>query len=264
MSGSAANEGAILSERNAETGGGEALARVRTVLVRTTHPGNIGASARAIKTMGLARMALVAPQFFPDPQADAMAAGAAHLLTEASVHASLDEALAGTTLAIAITARRRGLSHVALDAREAARVAVEEARSGGEVALVFGPEMSGLANDEVIRCQRIAHIAASPDFSSLNLAAAVQVMAYEIRMAALGPAVTNNERFEAATFDDIEVLYAHFERNLRASGFLDPAQPKRLMKRLRRLFGRTRLEREEVNLLHGILTAWDGEGRRQQ
>lgn len=264
MSGGAANEGAILSERNTSTDAGEVLARVHTVLVRTTHPGNIGAAARAIKTMGLTRLALVAPRFFPDAQADAMAAGAADLLTEASVHGSLDEGLAGTTFAIAITARRRGLSHVALDAREAARVAVEEARGGGEVALVFGTEMSGLANDEVIRCQRIAHITASPEFSSLNLAAAVQVIAYEIRMAAIGPAVIDNARFDAATFDDIEVLYAHFERSLLASGFLDPAQPKRLMKRLRRLFGRTRLEREEVNLLHGILTAWDGEGRRHR
>jgi tRNA/rRNA methyltransferase len=262
MSRSQADEVAILSEGGALTGGSDELTRVRTVLVHTTHPGNIGASARAIKTMGLTRMDLVAPRFFPDAQADAMAAGAAHLLASARVHATLDEALAGTTLAIAITARRRELSHFALDARAAAQAAVEEARRGGEVAFVFGTEMSGLTNDEVIHCQRIAHIAANPEFSSLNLAAAVQVVAYEVHMAAIGPAATNNERFEAATFDDLEALYAHFERSLLASGFIDPAQPRRVMGRLRRLFARTRLEREEVNLLHGILTAWDGEGRR--
>jgi tRNA/rRNA methyltransferase len=240
-----------------------ALTRARVVLVRTTHPGNIGASARAMKTMGLGRLVLVDPRRFPDPQAEAMATGADDVLAAAEVRATLDEALAGTTLAIAVTARRRELSPLALDARDAAALAVAESARGGEVALVFGTEMSGLANDEVIRCQRVAHIATSPDYSSLNLAAAVQVMAYEVRMAAAGPVVAANERFDAATFEDIEGFYAHLERNLVASGFLDPANPGRLLERLRRLFGRTRLEREEIRLLRGILTAWDGEGDRQ-
>jgi tRNA/rRNA methyltransferase len=252
-------EGGILSDRPfAPT-----LERVRIALVRTTHPGNIGAAARAMKTMGLARLVLVAPRHFPDAQADAMATGADDVLAAARVCATLDEALAGTALAIALTARRRELSHLALDAREAARLAVSESAGGGEVAIVLGTEMSGLANDEVIKCQRVAHIATNPAYSSLNLAAAVQVIAYELRVAAFGPAVADNERYEAASFEEIEALYAHLERSLAASGFLDPSNPKRLMERLRRLFGRTRLEKEEISLLRGILTAWDGEGDRQ-
>lgn len=252
-------EGAILANRDGEPA---SFARMRVVLVRTTHPGNIGGAARAMKTMGLARLALVAPRRFPDPQAEAMATGADDLLARAQVSATLDEALAGTTLAIALTARRRELSPHAIDARAAAALAVAEAAGGGEVAFVFGTEMSGLANDEVLKCQRVAHITTSPAYSSLNLAAAVQVMAYEARVAALGSAVAANDRFEAASFEDIEGFYAHLERNLVASGFLDPANPRRLMERLRRLFGRGRLEKEEVNILRGILSSWDNEGGR--
>ena len=252
-------EGAILANRGDEP---VHLARMRIVLVRTTHPGNIGGAARAMKTMGLARLVLVAPRHFPDPQADAMATGADDLLARAQVCATLDEALAGTTLAIALTARRRELSPHAVDARAAAALAVAEAAAGGAVAFVFGTEMSGLANDEVLKCQRVAHIATSPDYSSLNLAAAVQVVAYEARVAALGPAILAKDRFDAATFEAIEGFYAHLERNLLRSGFLDPASPRRLMERLRRLFGRGRLEQEEVNILRGILSSWDGEGGR--
>jgi tRNA/rRNA methyltransferase len=252
-------EGAILA-----AGGDEpaALARLRVVLVRTTHPGNIGGAARAMKTMGLARLVLVAPRHFPDPQAQAMATGADDLLARAQVCATLDEALAGTTLAVALTARRRELSPHAVDARAAAGLAVAEAAAGGEVAFVFGTEMSGLANDEVLKCQRVAHIPTSAHYASLNLAAAVQVMACEARVAALGPANVSSERFEAASFEEIEGFYAHLERNLTRSGFLDPANPRRLMERLRRLFGRGRLEKEEVNILRGILSSWDNEGGR--
>jgi len=256
-------DGAILSDRDGATASAGRLARIRVVLVRTTHPGNIGAAARAMKTMGLARLVLVSPRYFPDPQADAMATGADDLLAAARVCGTFDDALAGTTLAIALTARRRELSHLALDARAAAAFAVSEADRGGEVALVFGTEMSGLANEEVIKCQRVAHVATNAAYSSLNLAAAVQVMAYELHVAVLGPAATDNERYEAATFEEVEAFYAHLERNLVASGFLDPANPRRLMERLRRLLGRTRLEKEEINLLRGILSAWDGEGGRQ-
>ncbi len=250
-----------MSDANGDPSAG--LARVRVVLARTTHPGNIGAAARAMKTMGLHRLALVSPRRFPDPQADAMATGADDILGAARVCASLEEALAGTTLAIALTARRRELAPPALDARDAAGLAAAESARGGEVALVFGTEMSGLANDELLRCQRVAHIATSRSYSSLNLAAAVQVMAYELHRAAAGPVAPPTERFDPATFEDAEGFYAHLERNLVASGFLDPANPGRALERLRRLFGRTRLEREEIRLLRGILTAWDGEGDRQ-
>ncbi|HEY9381352.1 MAG TPA: RNA methyltransferase [Burkholderiales bacterium] len=239
----------------------EALAHVRVVLSHTTHPGNIGAAARAMKTMGLTRLYLINPKHFPDPQADAMASGAGDVLANAQVCTSLDEALAGTQLAIAVTARRRDLSHIASDARDAAQLLVAEA-TVHETALVFGTEMSGLSNEEVLKCQRLAHIPAHPGYSSLNLAAAVQVCAYEVRMAALGAPVIDNARFEPAAFEDIERFYAHLQHSLTDSGFLDPANPKRLMERLRRLYGRARLEKEEVNILRGILTAWDQNHRR--
>jgi tRNA/rRNA methyltransferase len=244
--------------------GGVALGHVRVVLSHTTHPGNIGASARALKTMGLARLVLVSPRHFPDPQAEALAVGADDLLAAARVCASLDEALAGVTLAIALTARRRDLSPIALDAREAARLAAAEARGGGEVAFVFGTEMSGLSNDEVMRCQRVAHITADPAFSSLNLAASVQVVAYEMRVAAVAGAGVEAERTPAATHDEMEGLFAHLEASVIGSGFLDPDNPRRLMERLRRLFGRARLESQEVNILRGMLSAWDQDPRRRE
>ena len=237
--------------------GDAALARVRIVLSHTTHPGNIGAAARALKTMGLARLVLVNPRHFPDPQAEAMAVGADDVLARARVCTNLDEALTGTTLAIAVTARRRDLSPLALDVRDAARFAAAEAGGGGEVAFVFGTEMSGLSNDEVIRCQRVAHIAASPAFRSLNLAASVQVVAYETRVAAVGGAVADAERTPPATHEEVEGFFTHLEASVIRSGFLDPDNRRRLMERLRRLFGRARLESQEVNILRGMLSAWD-------
>lgn len=238
------------------------LARIRIVLSHTTHPGNIGAAARAMKTMGLTQLLLVNPKHFPDPQATAMASGADDVLNSARVCASLDEALRGTRFAVAMTARRRDLSHIAFDAREAAIAMIQEAEQG-DIALVFGTEMSGLSNEEVLKCQRVAHIDANPAYSSLNLAAAVQVMSYELRVAATGGIESEEARFEAAAFEDIEGFYAHLEDRLIASGFLDPRQPKRLMERLRRMFGRARLEKEEVNILRGILTSWETPKRRQ-
>ncbi|MFO7188223.1 MAG: RNA methyltransferase [Pseudomonadota bacterium] len=240
-----------------------ALERVRIVMSHTTHPGNIGAAARAMKTMGLERLWLVNPRRFPDPQAEAMASGATDVLARARVCASLDEALTGTRFAVALTARRRDLSHPVMDVREAARMLIAEAEQG-DVALVFGTEMSGLSNEEVMKCQRVAHIPANPAYSSLNVAAAVQVCAYELRMAAFGAPAYDNERFEAAAYEDVEAFYAHLERSLVASGFLDPAHPKRLMERLRRLFARARLEKEEVNILRGILAAWEQPNPRKK
>ncbi|HKY02314.1 MAG TPA: RNA methyltransferase [Burkholderiales bacterium] len=237
------------------------LAHIRIVLSHTTHPGNIGAAARAMKTMGLSRLVLVNPKHFPDPQATAMASGADDVLDRATVCDSLDQALQGTRFAIAMTARRRDISHLAVDVRDAAVEMIREAAQD-EVALVFGTEMSGLSNEDVLKCQRMAHIDANPEYSSLNLAAAVQVMTYELRQAAMGGFKKEVERFDAAAFDDIEAFYAHLEERLITSGFLDPQQPKRLMERLRRLFGRARLEKEEVNILRGILTAWERPKRR--
>lgn len=231
------------------------LSRIRIVLSRPSHPGNIGAAARAMKTMGIAQLVLVRPRRFPDPEARAMASGALGILQSARVCADLDEALAGTVFSAALSARPRELSHSPLDARAAAREIVEAARTG-EVALVFGNETVGLSNAEVMRCSRLARIPASDEYASLNLAQAVQVMAYEVRMAALAPAV-RSPKSEAATHEDVEQFYDHLERSLHASGFLDPRQPRKLMDHLRRLFAKAKLEKVEINILRGMLAAWD-------
>lgn len=231
------------------------LSRIRVVLSRPSHPGNIGAAARAMKTMGIAQLVLVRPRRFPDPEARAMASGAVGILQSARVCANLDEALAGTVFSVALSARPRELSHQALDARVAAREIVEAAQAG-EVAIVFGNETVGLSNAEVMRCSRLARIPASEEYASLNLAQAVQVMAYEARMAALAPAA-GSPKSDPAPHEDIERLHAQLERSLRASGFLHPRQPRKLMERLRRLFAKARLEKVEVNILRGMLAAWD-------
>jgi tRNA/rRNA methyltransferase len=232
------------------------LARVRIILCQTSHPGNIGSTARAMKTMGLSRLYLVTPKHFPHAEAEALASGAVDILNSAHVVDTLDAALAGTVLAIGMTARRRDLSHTMLGLREAAAHMLETTVTG-EVALVFGTEMFGLSNDELDRCQLAAHIPTNPDYSSLNLAAAVQVAAYELSMTAGAWTVPESPPRELATHDDIERFYAHLEESMIATRFLNPDMPKRLMTRLRRLFARAQLEKEEVNILRGVLTSRD-------
>lgn len=240
-----------------------ALDRIRVVLSRTSHPGNIGAAARAMKTMGLRDLWLVAPESFPDEVATARASGAADLLESARVVGTLQEALADTVLSAALTARRRELSLPRLQARDAARELVARSRDG-IVALVFGNETSGLTNDEVGLCSLPVTVPTDPDFSSLNLGAAVQVLSYELRMAALGEAVTTplDVPAEPATHADFEGFIAHLERAVTASGFHDPANPKRLLPRMRRLFNRVRLEKEEVAILRGMLTTFETPRKR--
>ncbi len=235
--------------------GASALDRVRIVLVRTSHPGNIGATARAMKTMGLGRLVLVAPKAFPHPDAEARASGADDVLAEAHVVATLAEALEGTVAAAALTARRRERSVPVRGAREAA-VELAGIAAAAEVALVFGTEATGLTNEEVALCSMPVTIPANPAFSSLNLGAAVQLLCYELRMAALAPtSPAGGEPARLATFEEIEGFHAHLMRAMTESGFYDPANPKRLVERVRRLFGRIRLEREEVNILRGVLSA---------
>ncbi len=232
------------------------LSHIRIVLSRTSHPGNIGAAARAMKTMGINTLYLVSPKRPPDAEAEAMASGAADVLHQAQVCATLAEALRGTVYALAVSARRRELAYTSSDARSAARVLLAAAQAG-EVAIVFGTEMSGLTNQEILQCSAVAHIPADADFSSLNLAAAVQVLAYEARVAALGEQLSAALDSALARHEDVENFYVHLERSLLACGFLDPANPRRLMPRLRRLFGRAGLEQEEVNILRGVLNAFD-------
>ena len=232
------------------------LDRIRVVLSHPSHPGNIGAAARAMKTMGLSRLVLVNPKLFPDAQADAMAAGATDLLVQAEVVASLAEALRGTVLAMAMTARRRELAVPALWARDGAAELVALAATA-DVALVFGNETSGLANDELAMCRRWAMIPVDAAFSSLNLAAAVQVMCYELRLAALDPGLPPaiSGAGLLASHEEVERLIAHIERAALSSEFLDPASPKRLIPRLRRMLSRAAPEKEEVNILRGLFAA---------
>jgi tRNA/rRNA methyltransferase len=232
------------------------LERIRVVLCEPSHPGNIGACARAMNTMGLSRLMLVSPRMFPHPEAVARASGAAALLHAASVVDSLEAGLAGATLAIGFTARPREFAGATRSVRDAAAEAVRHGHRG-DVALVFGGEMSGLSNEELARCQIVATIPGAPGHVSLNLAAAVQVAAYEIFVAARGGKVWEAPRFQPATLEEVEALYAHAERTLVAMRFLNPRQPKRLMPRLRRLFARTRLEKAEVDILRGILARID-------
>ncbi len=211
-----------------------------------------------MKTMGLTRLHLVNPKSFPDPQATAMASGAADILEGACVSASLAEALTGTVAALALTARRRDLATEPLWAREAAAELVAQARQGAEVALVFGNETAGLSNEELALCRNWALIPTNPHYSSLNLAQAVQILCYEARLAAVAPGAPPKvtEAGAPATHEEVEALMAHLEQAAIASGFLDPAQPKRLMLRMRRLFSRAGLEQEEINILRGLLASF--------
>ena len=232
------------------------LERLRVVLVRPSLPANIGAAARAMHTMGLARLVLVDPARFPDADAIALARGATAVLDTARVVPTLAAALAGTQSSIGFSARPRALAGRVQTVRAAAAAAIGDATSA-EVALVFGTEMSGLSNNDLAQCTSVATIAANPDYSSLNLAAAVQIVAWEMRVAALGDRVWDAPRFAVATHDDIATLLDHAERTLIALRFLDPRRPRRLLPRLRRLFARAGLEREEVNILRGILSRID-------
>ncbi len=227
---------------------------IRVVLCQTSHPGNIGSTARAMKTMGLNHLYLVNPLHFPDPQATSLATGAANLLETATVCSSLQEALTGCVLAIGMSARKRQISHELVNVREAAHRAASIAQNQ-PIALVFGTEMSGLSNAELDCCQLLAMIPANPEYSSLNLAAAVQVMTYEIRMAILeGKLETPENPPELATNEALEGFYAHLEDTLIKIGYLNPTAPKKLSERIRRIYARAKLEKEEVNLLRGILT----------
>ena len=224
---------------------------MRIVLCRPQHPGNIGSAARAMKTMGLADLRLVAPQRYPDPESQWMATHALDVLQAAQVHAKLEEAISDCVAAFALSARPREWAPTVLDARSAAAKALE---LEGKVAFVFGAERTGLENDEVFACQYLVHIPSSPGEGSLNLAQAVQVVAYELFMAS-GSAQFREKRGKSATLEDLEGLYAHLEQAAVGAGFFDPRSGSKLRERWRRLFARVEMEREEVNILRGLLNA---------
>ena len=225
-------------------------ARIRFVLCRPQHPGNIGSAARAMKTMGFTDLRLVAPDRYPAPEAQWMATNAGDVLERVQILQELKPAIQDCVATFAMSARGREWSPQVLDVRTAAMRAREVQ---GDVAFVFGNEQAGLTNDELFACQHLVHIPASKEFSSLNLAQAVQVVAYELHMAE-DVAIPTARSLQLATVEDLEGLYAHLEDAATRSGFMAPQS--RLRERWRRLFSRVpSFEREEVNILRGLLKA---------
>jgi TrmH family RNA methyltransferase len=237
---------------------------VRIILVGTTHPGNIGATARAMKNMGLADLMLVNPKVFPHEDATARASGAEDILQTTRVVSSLDDALSDCTYVAGASARARTIGWPSMTPRDCAVRLVEES-THGIAAVLFGPEKSGLTNEDIDRCNTLLTIPTEPGFSSLNLAMAVQVITYELRVAGMtqeepppdpeSPPATSGER---------ENFYVHLEQVLTRSGFLDPENPRLLMRRLRRLFVKAELDQNEVNILRGMLAALDPEASKDQ
>ena len=229
----------------------DALNNVRVILSHTTHPGNIGAAARAMKTMGLSRLYLINPRYFPDAQATAMAAGADDVLANAEVCSSLEEALQGVVMVAGMSARVRDISQEVMAPREAMPLMMQQATQ--QVALLFGTEKSGLTNEELARCQLMVRIPVNPDYTSLNLAAAVQLVSYELRLAA-GQGDCGAPEVFPASAEHVEGFFTQLEKTLTEIEFLNGKHPTKLMHKLRRLYARARLESEEINILRGILT----------
>ena len=228
----------------------------RFVLVRTSHPGNIGSAARAIRTMGFTRLELVAPAEFPSREADALAANAVHVLAEAGVHGALVDGLAGVTFALGLSARRRGVNLPELTPREGAAQALAAAARGEQVALVFGNERTGLENEELARCHAMVRIPSVEDYSSLNLAQAVQVMAYEQRLALLGDAplpVPPEHDEPPADAAQMERFFEHLAQTLDDIDFHKGRESTTIMLRLRRLFQRAQPDERELRIVHGVL-----------
>jgi len=243
----------------------------RVILVNTTLPANIGSTARAMKTMGLSDLVLVAPKLFPHADATSLASGASDLLAQARVVATLEEAIADCQLVFGTSARNRTINIAQVDARSAGRIAQEQGAGGAKVAFVFGREDRGLTNEELQLCHGHVFIPTDSEYGVLNVSAAVQVLAYETRMAHLEaqPVWTGTHPHhqadltqmpvsfvpwdeELVTAEDMAGFYDHCERALVAVGFLDRDNPRQIMTRLRRLYGRTRLDRPEYNLLRGF------------
>jgi len=229
------------------------------VLVNTTHPGNIGGAARAIKNMGLTELYLVQPREYPAPRAVWRAAGARDILANAKIVESLDEAIEGCGLVVGTSVRERRIPWPLINPRECGEKIWSEAASH-DVALLFGREDRGLTNSELQKCNFHVHIPSNPDYSSLNLATAVQVLAYEVRMASLqddkGVLPTMDEWDQPlATADELELFHNHLAETMATLKFYDPDNPKQLLTRMRRLFNRTRMDKMEVSMLRGLLTA---------
>ncbi|WJG10500.1 tRNA (cytosine(32)/uridine(32)-2'-O)-methyltransferase TrmJ [Aliiglaciecola sp. LCG003] len=232
------------------------LANVRIVLVNTSHTGNIGSTARAMKTMGLSQLILVNPVDKPDGKASALAAGAGDVLANAKIVDTLEEAVADCGLVVGTSARSRTLSWPMLEPRSCGEKLVAEVQKY-PVALVFGRENNGLSNEELQQCHFHVCIPANPEYSSLNLAAAVQTLCYEIRMAWLHQTELSEEQNEYPLAEELERFYSHLEQTLSKTNFIIPKHPGMVMTKLRRLFNRARPETQELNILRGILASID-------
>ncbi len=232
------------------------LKNIRVVLVNTSHPGNIGSAARAMKTMGLETLYLVSPQLFPHPKAIEMATGAADLLEKAIIVPELSDAIADCGLVVGTSARSRTIPWPMLSPRQFAEKAISEAASS-QVAIVFGREQSGLTNEELHHCHFHLQIPCNPDYSSLNIAAAVQVITYELQVASLDESPKKEWDYPYADASAMQGFYEHLERVLVEVDFLNPEVPRQLMTRLQRLFNRARPDVMEINILRGILGAID-------
>ncbi|WP_321527526.1 RNA methyltransferase [Sedimenticola selenatireducens] len=234
------------------------LKNIKIVLIETTHPGNIGAAARAMKNMCLTQLCLVAPRAYPSAEATARAAGADSILEQCRVYETLDQALEGCRLVVGASARLRTVEWPQLLPRACAEQVWAEA-SQGEVAILFGRESSGLRNSELDRCHYLVHIPANPEYSSLNIAQALQVIAYEVYIQSLADRQTDEAGLSAvATVDAMEGFFQHLQQAMQDIGFSNPRQSEKLQRRLRRLFLRARPDPEEVNILRGILSAAQG------
>ncbi len=230
---------------------------IRIVLVGTTHPGNIGAVARAMMNMGVSDLVLVNPRIFPHAKATARASGAVDVLKNATVVESLADAIKDCVFVAGASVRSRTINWPTMEPRECAARFIEQSRNG-VVAAVFGPEKAGLSNSDLDHCDTLLTIPTDPDFSSLNLAMAVQVFTYELHMARNSEKSPNYE-YDAplATSEELEHFYTHLEQVLTDVKFLNPENPRHLMRRLRRLYIRAQVDKNEVNILRGMLTAID-------
>jgi len=247
------------------------LNNIKVVLVHTSHPGNIGSAARAMKTMGFSDLCLVSPKSFPDEQANTMASSAEDLLDNATVVDTLQDAIADCQLVIGTSARsERSLSWNVFEPRRCGEVVNDELIKNNEakVALVFGRERTGLTNEELSFCHHLVHIPTNPDYSSLNVASAVQILAYECRVSLLAEKNTKEadskeeQGEEIVNSKDMQGYYDHLEKLMIEAEFLDPEEPRLLMSRLRRLYGRLQISRSEMNILRGMLVAFSKKIKR--
>lgn len=232
--------------------------QIKVVLVGTTHPGNIGATARAMKTMGVYSLELVNPKVFPSPEATALASGADDILDGVIVHQELADAVKDCTQVFGTSARTRSITWPVVTPEEAARQVVEIRNSCSGIAIVFGRESSGLTNEELELCNSMICIPSHSGFSSLNIAAAVQVVCYELYKALYeveSIKLNSDDRVSLVTAGELELLYEHLQECITDIGFFDPEKPRLLMRRLKRLFSRVQLDENEYNILRGILAA---------